>query len=226
MLRAATWCALTATLMTGTDALAEVTVLRLALLDRGSIDMPSDRFVLAEDGGQPQELRGALDVAVYEVVARFSGGEPTAAWEGQMLRFELRATEARVTRRWRLWSREPLGYFQLVIDPVSRRRSYLAWVRGNELFFSLIAAANPELVSLEAAIRDRRPAHVFRVPIAGMHLPHSVFGTRRSALHVPIRVGGIHQEEGGGWVVTLGGPPGATDAVSLVSPDGKTWQQR
>jgi len=62
--------------------------------------------------------------------------------------------------------------------------------------------------------------------LAGMPLPDSIYGTFTSALHMPVRVTGIHRREAGGWQVTLGGRPGSPEAVTLVSADGKTWRRQ
>ncbi len=222
-----TWVLLAAYLASALAAEADVTSVQLTERSAWPIPVEPDTIVLADNGADVRVLRATLWIRTCDVtVGLMAEGAAATTWRGTLLRYDLRASEPAGDHSWTVWSREPLGYFQLVTDPVTRRHSYLAWMCGMTLSFTSVTLTRSELIGLEDAVRERRPAAVMGAALAGMSLPDSIYGTFTSALHAPVRVTGIHQTETGGWQVTLGARPGSPEAVTLVSPDGSTWQRQ
>lgn len=225
--RTVAWCSWAALIAGTLAANAAITSTELIQRNTGPVGVDPDTIVLADDGTGARALRAALRVRLYDAtIGLAADGAAATAWRGMLLRYDLHANEPAGDHSWTVWSREPLGYFQLVTDPVTRRQSYLAWMRGSILSFTAVTLTRSELLGLEDAVRERRPAGVVQAALAGMSLPDSIYGTFTSALHVPVRVTGIHQTETGSWQVTLGARPGSPEAVTLVSPDGGTWQRQ
>jgi len=221
------WCVGAALTANALSAGAAVTSAELAETSASLIRVSPDAVVLAGAGGAARELRATLRLRLYSATIELTeeGGVATR-WSGTLLRYDLQAAEPDHERTWTVWSREPLGYFQLVIDPVTRQHSYLAWMCGSILSFTAVTLTRSELIGLEDAVRERRPAGVVQAALAAMSLPDSVYGSFTSALHAPVRVTGVHPTETGGWQVTLGSQPGSREAVTLVSSDGSTWQRQ
>ncbi len=220
------WWLSAACLVGALAAEADVTSTQLTERNTGPVRVEPDTIVLADNDAPARVVRATLRVLLYDATVGLTadGGAPTT-WRGTLLRYDLHASEPAGEHTWTVWSREPLGYFQLVTDPVTRRHSYLAWMSGMTLSFTPVTLARSELIGLEDAVRERRPAEVVQAALAGMSLPDSIYGTFTSALHTPVLVTGIHRREPGGWQVTLGGQPGSPEAVTLVSSDGSTWQR-
>jgi len=201
----------------------EVTVTRIEIECEEAEVLPLNqtRMVIPGDEGALTTVSLVLEHSVCRYEEEFTSQGRTYERRGQAHLYELRSTDPEVPYVWALVSVGSPAY-EVRLFAHGPGRNYLTWVRGGSVLFAEASKSEDRYHALRHR-RDRRGApEIFAADILEL-IKGDAFGF--DAVQADIHVVSLGRNEAGEWVMKVHGTDPGT-MFTLVSADGKTWQQQ